>query len=247
MTHKRSKIEVVDFHKSFGTKKVHQGVSFYVKEGECVGLIGGSGAGKSVLLRSLVGLEKPDSGQVLIDGEDIVPKKERELIEVRKKVAYVFQNGALFDSLSVYENLAYPLREHFSLSENEIAKRIKAQLEEFGLPGAEHLLPGNISGGMQKRVGLARAMMMSPDVVLYDEPTAGLDPFNTKRIQESILKLKSKGVTSILVTHDIPTVYAVCDKVILLSKGKVSEQFTMTQLEQKDDSAIHQFMNGETA
>lgn len=247
MTQKRSKIEVVDFHKSFGDKVVHKGVSFYVKEGECVGLIGGSGAGKSVLLRSLVGLEKPDQGKVEIDGEDITPLKERELVAVRKKVAYVFQNGALFDSLSVYENLAYPLREHFNLSEPEIAERIKSQLEEFGMPGTEHLLPGNISGGMQKRVGLARAMMMHPEVVLYDEPTAGLDPFNTKRIQESILKLKSKGVTSILVTHDIPTVYAVCDKVVLLSEGAVSEQFTMEQLAKQENSSIHQFMNGETA
>lgn len=247
MNSKKTKIEVIDFHKSFGEKKVHQGINFYVKEGECVGLIGGSGAGKSVLLRSLVGLEKPDRGQILIDCEDIVSKVESELIPIRKKVAYVFQNGALFDSLSVYENLAYPLREHFKLPEKEISQRISKQLEEFGMPGSEHLLPGNISGGMQKRVGLARAMMMSPEVVLYDEPTAGLDPFNTKRIQESILKLKARGVTSILVTHDIPTVYAVCDKIILLSEGKVSEQFTMDQLNKMENSSIHQFMNGETA
>lgn len=240
-------IEVVDFHKSFGKKKVHQGVNFYVRKGECLGLIGGSGTGKSVLLRSLVGLEKPDQGQILINGVDIAPMNERQLIEIRKKVAYAFQGGALFDSMSVYENLAYPLREHFSFSEEEISRQIKEQLLEFGLPGSEGLLPGNLSGGMQKRVGLARAMMMHPEVVLYDEPTAGLDPYNTKRIQESILKLKSKGVTSILVTHDMPTVYAVCDKVALLLNGKIGEQYTIEKLKTEPPGAMSQFINGESA
>lgn len=244
---KQGFIEVIDFHKSFGSKKVHQGVNFYVRKGECLGLIGGSGTGKSVLLRSLVGLEKPDSGTILIDGVDITPMKENALIEIRKKVAYAFQGGALFDSMSVYENLAYPLREHFKFSEAEIARQITETLQEFGLPGSEHLLPGNLSGGMQKRVGLARAMMMHPQVVLYDEPTAGLDPYNTKRIQESILSLKAKGVTSILVTHDMPTVYAVCDKVALLLNGKIGEQYTIEKLKQEPPGAMSQFINGESA
>lgn len=244
---KQGFIEVVDFHKSFGSKKVHQGVNFYVRKGECLGLIGGSGTGKSVLLRSLVGLEKPDSGQILIDGIDITPMNENALIEVRKKVAYAFQGGALFDSMSVYENLAYPLREHFNFSEAEISRQIMETLQEFGLPGSENLLPGNLSGGMQKRVGLARAMMMHPEVVLYDEPTAGLDPYNTKRIQESILTLKAKGVTSILVTHDMPTVYAVCDKVALLLNGKIGEQYTIEKLKQEPAGVMSQFINGESA
>lgn len=242
-----SAIEVIDFHKSFGSKKVHQGVSFYVRKGECLGLIGGSGTGKSVLLRSLVGLEKPDRGQVLIDGQDVAPMKETDLSEIRKKVAYAFQGGALFDSMTVYENLAYPLREHFKLSEAEIKKQILDQLNEFGLDKSEHLYPGNLSGGMQKRVGLARAMMMHPEVVLYDEPTAGLDPYNTKRIQESILKLKAKGVTSILVTHDMPTVYAVCDKVVLLQQGRISEQYTIDKLKSEPSGPMLDFINGETA
>lgn len=240
-------IEVIDFHKSFGSKKVHQGVSFYVRKGECLGLIGGSGTGKSVLLRSLVGLEKPEKGQILVDGVDIVPMNEQQLVEIRKKVAYAFQGGALFDSMSVFENLAYPLREHFHFSEKEIYNQILQQLKEFGLDGAEKLLPGNLSGGMQKRVGLARAMMMHPEVVLYDEPTAGLDPYNTKRIQESILSLKKKGVTSILVTHDMPTVYAVCDKVALLQNGRISEQYTIDKLRQEPPGAMSQFINGESA
>ncbi len=240
-------IEVIDFQKSFGSKKVHQGVSFYVKKGECLGLIGGSGTGKSVLLRSLVGLEKPDSGKILIDGVDITNMRETELGEIRKKVAYAFQGGALFDSMTVYENLAYPLREHFNLSEKEVSKQILDQLAEFGLAGQESLYPSSLSGGMQKRVGLARAIMMHPDVVLYDEPTAGLDPYNTKRIQESILNLKAKGVTSILVTHDMPTVYAVCDKVALLKNGRISEQFTIENLNSETDGPMAEFINGESA
>ncbi|HEY1080457.1 MAG TPA: ABC transporter ATP-binding protein [Bdellovibrio sp.] len=247
MSEKKGFIEVIDFHKSFGSRKVHQGVSFFVRKGECLGLIGGSGTGKSVLLRSLVGLEKPERGQILIDGVDIVPMRERQLVEIRKKVAYAFQGGALFDSMTVFENLAYPLREHFGFSEKEIHRQIMEQLQEFGLEGSEKTLPGNLSGGMQKRVGLARAMMMHPEVVLYDEPTAGLDPYNTKRIQESILNLKGKGVTSILVTHDMPTVYAVCDKVALLQNGRISEQYTIDKLRQEPPGAMSQFINGESA
>lgn len=239
-------IEVQDFYKSFGRKKVHQGVSFYVRKGECLGLIGGSGTGKSVLLRSLVGLEKPDAGSIKISGTDIVPMDEQELVAIRKKVAYVFQGGALFDSMTVFENLAYPLREHFKMSEKEISEKIFNQLNEFGLDGSDKLYPGSLSGGMQKRVGLARAMMMSPEVVLYDEPTAGLDPYNTKRIQESILNLKEKGVTSILVTHDIPTVYAVCDKVALLQHGKIGEQYTIDKLLERPEGAMNLFINGES-
>lgn len=240
-------IEVINFHKSFYHKKTHQGVSFYVRKGECLGLIGGSGTGKSVLLRSLVGLEKPDQGQILINGVDITPMDERELVGIRKKVAYVFQGGALFDSMTVYENLAYPLREHFNYSEKEISEKIQQQLQEFGLPNSQNLFPGNLSGGMQKRVGLARAMMMHPEVVLYDEPTAGLDPYNTKRIQESILSLKSRGVTSILVTHDMPTVYEVCDKVALLQNGKIGEQYMIETLKQEPPGPMSRFINGESA
>ena len=244
---KQGIIEVVDFHKSFNKRKVHEGVNFYVRQGEWLGLIGGSGTGKSVLLRSLVGLEKPDQGQILFKGKDIAPLKESDLVEVRKKIAYVFQGGALFDSMTVYENLAYPLREHFQFKEKEIAEKIRAQLEEFGLPEAENLYPGNLSGGMQKRVGLARAMMVHPEVVLYDEPTAGLDPYNTKKIQESILKMKAKGMTSILVTHDMPTVYAVCDKVALLQNKRIGEQYTIDKLKQDPQGSMIQFINGESA
>lgn len=238
-------IEVKNFKKSFGSKVVHRDITFTVHRGECLGLIGGSGTGKSVILRSLIGLEKPDSGQILIDGVDITHMNERELLEIRKKVAYAFQNGALFDSMTVFENLAYPLREHFQLSESEIKQRVLASLSEFGLEGNENVYPTSLSGGMQKRVGLVRAMMMNPEIILYDEPTAGLDPFNTRKIQDVILRLKAKGVTSILVTHDMPTANAVCDKMAMILNGHIEAQGTMSQLDQESLSVIAKFIAGE--
>lgn len=240
-----SVIEVKNFKKSFGDKTVHKDVSFYVKRGECLGLIGGSGVGKSVILRSLIGLEKPDSGSISIDGQEITSLNEEGLMPIRKKVAYAFQGGALFDSMTVMQNLSYPLIEHNVLPSAQIKDRVLTLLEDFGLGGTENLYPSSLSGGMQKRVGLARAMILEPEVILYDEPTAGLDPYNTKRIQELILKLKSQGVTSILVTHDMPTAFAVCDKMAFLKNGIVTAQGTMAQLQENQNGIIHQFINGE--
>ena len=238
-------IEVKNFRKSFEQMLVHRDVSFALHEGECLGLIGGSGVGKSVILRSLIGLEKPDSGEIWVDGENICGMNEYELQAVRMKVAYVFQNGALFDSMSVYENLAYPLREHTKLSESDIGARIRDLLGEFGLQGNESTFPANLSGGMQKRVGLARSIILRPKVVLYDEPTAGLDPYNTKRIQEMVLRLKAKGVTSVIVTHDMPTAFAVCDRIAFLAEGKIDSIGTREELERHHDARILKFINGE--
>lgn len=238
-------IEVKHFAKSYDGKPVHKDVSFTVEKGECVGLVGGSGIGKSVVLRSLIGLERADSGEIWIDGVEIAKFKERELIEIRKKVAYVFQNGALFDSMSVYNNLAYPLREHTKLSEKEIEKRVLEQLEEFGLRDAFKKLPGELSGGMQKRIGLARAMVIGPKVILYDEPTAGLDPYNTLKIAEIVLRLKEKGVTSVFVTHDMPTAINVCDRFCLLSGGKVADVRRREDLNKNKDGLIEKFILGE--
>lgn len=237
-------IRIHNFHKSFEGKKVHQGVSFDVKKGECLGLVGGSGAGKSVILRSLIGLEKPDQGEIYIDQQNIVPLKESDLISIRIQVAYVFQNGALFDSMSVYENLAYPLREHTQLNETEIHQRISNQLAEFGLEGTHNLFPDELSGGMQKRVGLARAIINRPKIVLYDEPTAGLDPYNTKKLQEMILRLKQKGVTSILVTHDMPTAFAVCDRIALLLNGQVAAIGSINEMQTDSQGILTQYTNG---
>jgi phospholipid/cholesterol/gamma-HCH transport system ATP-binding protein len=238
-------IDVRHFAKSFSGKAVHKDVTFSVQKGECVGLVGGSGIGKSVVLRSLIGLEKADSGEIWIDGEEISRFSERELVEIRKKVAYVFQNGALFDSMSVYNNLAYPLREHTSLKESQIKDRIHEQLEDFGLIEAVTKLPAQLSGGMQKRVGLARAMMIGPKVILYDEPTAGLDPYNTIMIQELVLRLKKKGVTSVFVTHDMPTAMNVCDRFCLLANGVVMDQATVEEVKLNKGGKIEKFIAGE--
>lgn len=242
---KMSKIEVKNFKKSFGPKVVHEDINFFVKEGECLGLLGGSGTGKSVLLRSLIGLEKPDSGSILIDGRDITSFTERQYYEIRKKIAYAFQDGALFDSMTVYENLAYPLLEHTSMSDTEIRQKITDRLSEFGLSGTEALLPANLSGGMQKRLGIARAMMIEPEVILFDEPTAGLDPFNTRRIQETILRLKAQGVTSIIVTHDMPTALAVCEKIAFLRQGHIVDQVIVEDFKAKPSGIINEFMQGD--
>ena len=173
---------------------------------------------------------------------------EHSFIEIRKKVAYAFQGGALFDSMTVRENLSYPLLRHTLLSDAEILEKVKNQLNEFGLLDALNLHPSELSGGMQKRVGLARAMMLEPEIMLYDEPTAGLDPYNTLKIQELILRLKEKGVTSILVTHDIPTALNVCDKIAFLKNKVIAEQGTIEQLHEqiknKTEGLINQFMQG---
>lgn len=239
-------IEVKNFRKSFGTKIVHEDVSFYVKKGECLGLVGGSGVGKSIILRSLIGLESPDSGSVRINDQEVTTLSEPQWLYIRKKVAYAFQGGALFDSMTVFQNLSYPLLEHTRLNTSEIYQKIISQLADFGLSGTDKLYPNELSGGMQKRVGLARAMMLEPEIILYDEPTAGLDPYNTKKIQELIINLKAKGVTSILVTHDMPTAFAVCDKFAFLKDRVVKEQGTIEQLKEpnRDNSLIHQFIEG---
>jgi phospholipid/cholesterol/gamma-HCH transport system ATP-binding protein len=239
-------VKVENFYKKYGSKEVHKGLSFTVKKGECLGLIGGSGTGKSVLLRSLIGLEKPDSGSVNFQGLELTQLNEDDFIPVRKKIAYAFQGGALFDSMSVFENLAYPLRAHTQLSEMEIEDKVLKLLSQFGLAGNEKLYPGNLSGGMQKRVGLARAIILGPEVILYDEPTAGLDPHNTHKIQEMILHLKKTGVTSILVTHDMPVAFAVCDRIAMLGDGKIRAIGTIAEIEAQGENIITKFAAGES-
>ncbi len=233
-----------NFAKSFGAKRVHTDVSFDLIRGECLGLIGGSGAGKSVILRTLVGLEKPDHGEIFVEGEEISKLREVELIEIRKKVAYVFQNGALFDSMSVFDNLAYALREHTNMKEDGIRERVLSRLKDFGLAGNENIFPANLSGGMQKRVGLARSIILEPSVVLYDEPTAGLDPYNTKRICDMMLRLKADGASAIFVTHDMPSLFSVCDRIAVLRHGKIHAVGTREEIE-KVDPWVGRFIEGE--
>ncbi len=230
--------------KSFGTKRVHSDITFDLRRGELLGLIGGSGAGKSVILRSLVGLEKPDHGEIFVGGQEISKLKELDLIEIRKQVAYVFQNGALFDSMSVFDNLAYALREHTTLDEEVIRGRVLGRLKDFGLAGNEGLFPANLSGGMQKRVGLARSIILQPSVVLYDEPTAGLDPYNTKRICDMMLKLKADGASAIFVTHDMPALFAVADRIAVLKNGRIHAIGTREEIEQQDPW-VRRFIDGD--
>lgn len=238
-------IEVKGFKKSFGPRVVHRDVSFNLIEGECLGLIGGSGVGKSVILRSLIGLERADAGEILIFGKSIGHLEEGDLVLLRKQIAYAFQGGALFDSMTVFENLAYPLREHTRSTESEILKKVRGKLAQFGLSDAEQIYPGQLSGGMQKRVGLARAMMLEPQLILYDEPTAGLDPYNTRMIQDLILRLKGTGVSSILVTHDMPTAFAVCDRMAFLLQGKIAALGTIEELKSQKSTIIKKFIDGE--
>ncbi|OFZ20298.1 MAG: ABC transporter ATP-binding protein [Bdellovibrionales bacterium RBG_16_40_8] len=238
-------IKVSHFYKSFAEKTVHEDVNFSVNNGECLGLLGGSGVGKSVILRSLIGLERANSGSIRIDDEEITSFNENEFTKIRKKVAYVFQHGALFDSMSVFDNLAYPLIEHTSLSSDEIRERVTTLLSDFNLEGSEDLLPAELSGGMQKRVGLARAIILNPKVVLYDEPTAGLDPANTIIIQELILKLKKSGSTAVLVTHDIDTALNVCDRICLLRGGKIINIGSLQQFKSDKNKLVELFLKEE--
>ena len=237
-------IDVVDFSKSFEGKTIHKAVSFSVKEGQCMGLLGGSGTGKSVLLRSLIGLESADSGNIVVLGNEITTADEDLLTSIRKQVAYVFQDGALFDSMTVFENVAYPLEEHSGLKPAEIKEKVESLLNDFGLLDAKNLLKSELSGGMQKRVGLARAIILGPEVILYDEPTAGLDPKNTLMIQQLILKLKKRGITSILVTHDMPTALAVCDEICLLHNGVIQACCPAEELIHNTQHPIYHFIQG---
>jgi len=237
-------LEIKDLHKSFGEKKVHQGVSFTLRRGEILGLFGGSGTGKSVILRSIIGLEKPDKGQILFDHQNLCQFNERKLMKIRTRISYVFQNGALFDSLTVEENLAYPLREHTHLSNEQIHQKVEAMLELIDMKGSNHLLPNELSGGMQKRAGLARATILDPEIILFDEPTAGLDPTNTKRLINNILKLKERGITGIFVTHDIPAAFEIADRVAILYNGKIHAIDTLENIKASKDPLVQSFVSG---
>ncbi|MBC7387214.1 MAG: ATP-binding cassette domain-containing protein [Cryobacterium sp.] len=237
-------LELIDLKKSFGEKVIHRGVSLKLFEGEMMGLFGGSGTGKSVLIRSIIGLDRPDSGKVIFEGRDLLTLTEHQLYDVRTRIGFVFQNGALFDSLTVEENLAYPLREHGKISEAEIQKRIEAMLELIDMKGSNDLLPNELSGGMQKRAGLARATILQPKVILFDEPTAGLDPVNTRRLTANINKLKERGITGIFVTHDIPAAFEICDRITILNEGKVHVVDTVEAIKHSQDPFVQSFVQG---
>jgi phospholipid/cholesterol/gamma-HCH transport system ATP-binding protein len=215
--------EIRDLWKSYGPKKVLCGVDFDVYSGECLVVLGLSGTGKSVLLRQLNGLEQPDRGSVRFDGIEVSKLSEAELVAVRRRVAMLFQGGALFDSMSVFENVAFPLREHTRMSAAEIAAKVHAELAIVQLEGAEEKMPADLSGGMKKRVALARSLALGPEAVLYDEPTAGLDPLTAETIGRLIHDTQqSHGVTSVVVTHDLDLTHRVADRLAFLENGQFS-------------------------
>jgi len=235
-------VEVHDVHKAYGAKQVLRGADLQVFRGEVLVILGGSGTGKSVTLRHMLGLEAPDAGRIIVEEEDITDLPEEELYRVRKKFGMLFQSGALFDSMTVFENIAFPLREHTELSEEEIVRAVREKLELVSLPGAEQLMPVDLSGGMRKRVGLARSIVLDPKMILYDEPTTGLDPINAQKINELIIDLQSKlNVTSVVVTHDIQSAFSVGDRIAFLNGGVFEWVGTMEQARDAQHPVLREF------
>jgi phospholipid/cholesterol/gamma-HCH transport system ATP-binding protein len=238
-------IEIEDLHKTFGGNYVLRGVNLKIEKGETMVIIGRSGCGKSVLLKLIIGLLKPDKGKILINGEDITEFKNERLYKLRQRFGMLFQASALFDSMTVEENVALGLREHKILLEEEIKKRVEEKLSLVGLPGAQNLKPAELSGGMRKRVGLARALAMEPEFVLYDEPTTGLDPIMADAINELIVDLSNKlSVTSIAVTHDIVSAYKIADRIAMLYEGKIIFDGAPEETKNTVDPIVKQFITG---
>jgi phospholipid/cholesterol/gamma-HCH transport system ATP-binding protein len=236
-------VEFHDVFKSYGRKQVLRGATVKVYRGEVLVILGGSGTGKSVTLRHILGLEAPDSGKVLVEEEDITELPEEELYRIRKKFGMLFQSGALFDSMTVFENVAFPLREHTDLSEEEITRSVREKLELVNLPHSEHLMPVDLSGGMRKRVGLARSIVLDPKVILYDEPTTGLDPITAQTINELIIDLQSKlNVTSVVVTHDIHSAFSVGDRIAFLHQGVFEWVGSMEEARNSDNPRLREFL-----
>jgi len=238
-------VQFEEVHKSFGSKKVLQGITFDIRRGETMVVLGGSGSGKSVLLRHIIGLHRPDRGRVLVEGEDIVAYDEDELVPVRKKIGMLFQGGALFDSMNVADNVGYGLREHTNLSEGEILEAVRQKLALVELSGVEHLMPSELSGGMRKRVALARSIAIEPRGILYDEPTTGLDPVTAGTINDLIRSMQERlQVTSVVVTHDIHSALYVGDRIAFLFEGRMLFVGTVDEAKRNSEPALRQFLSG---
>ena len=238
-------IQLRGLRKKLGGKQVLNGVDLEIPTGCSMVVLGRSGTGKSVLLKHIIGLMHPDAGSIEVDGEDITRMNENELNHVRQRFGMLFQGAALFDSLSVGENIALPLREHTKLSEPEIMKRVAERLDWVGLEGVEDMKPASLSGGMKKRVGLARAIAIDPAYILYDEPTTGLDPIMSDVVNRLIRSLQSRlGLTSIVVTHDLRSAWHVGDRLALLHEGRVHFTGTPDEAHRADDAFVQQFIEG---
>ena len=239
-------IQIEDLWKSYGTQEVLRGVTLRVRPGEFLALIGLSGSGKSILLKHIVKLITPDSGRVAVDGEDLAKLSGVELERLRSRIGYVFQNGALFDSMTVFDNVAFPLREKTRMNETAIRKRVLDELDQVGLGGAEKKHPAHLSGGMIKRVALARTLVRDPQIVLFDEPTTGLDPI----VSNSILQLfdsahRRLNLTGILVSHDIPQIFGIVQKVAMLHEGRIVAAQSPAEVRASGHPVVRQFINGE--
>ncbi|MBC7327059.1 ATP-binding cassette domain-containing protein [bacterium] len=236
-------IEIRDLTYIANGKKIIDGLWLEIYRGEIMGIVGPSGEGKTTLLRLILRLIEPTKGEILINGEDILKMDDRKLNEVRKKIGMVFQYSALFDSMKIWENVAFPLLRHLKIKEDEARRIAEEKLKAVGLEGVEDLYPHQLSGGMQKRVALARALALEPQIVLYDEPTAGLDPPTAFAIERLIVDTRNRfGVTSIVVSHDIESLFAICDRVGVLRGGKIIKVATPQELRESDDEWIRGFL-----
>jgi phospholipid/cholesterol/gamma-HCH transport system ATP-binding protein len=238
-------IEIADLHKSFGSLQVLRGVNLTVEKGESMTVIGGSGSGKSVLIKHIIGLLFPDKGQVTVAGQVLNDLDEQQLNELRKKFGMLFQMAALFDSLTVWENVGFGLKQHTQLSDAEIRAVATEKLALVGLKDVEDKMPSELSGGMKKRVGLARAIAMDAAIILYDEPTTGLDPIAADAINDLIVGLRKKlGVTSVAITHDMHSAYKISDRIAMLYKGEILEVGTPDQIRNTTNPIVRQFITG---
>jgi phospholipid/cholesterol/gamma-HCH transport system ATP-binding protein len=236
-------IKVVDLHKSFGGQAVLKGINLELETGKITTIIGGSGSGKTVLLKHLNALLLPDRGSVLVDGKDITKLGERQLNEVRQKFGVLFQGAALLDSMTLYDNVAFPLREKTKMSESEIRKRVEERLAQVGLAGMGYKYPAEVSGGMKKRAGLARALAVEPEIVLFDEPTTGLDPLLGNSIHQLIRKVHPTfGFTGVIVSHDIPEVFKISDRVAMLANGVIVEVGSTEEFVASKNPVVRQFL-----
>jgi len=239
-------VEIKGLRKSFGSKEVLKGIDLTIPKGKTTVILGLSGGGKSTIIKHIVGLLKPDSGEIWVDGEEISRADEEQIRRIRKKVGFLFQNGALFDSMNIYENIAFPLREHTKLSEGEIRAEVLKRLEMVGLNPSEvlHLFPDELSGGMRKRVGLARSIVLNPEIILYDEPTSGLDPITSDLITQMIIQLKERlNVTSVLISHDIEESFKAGDYFAMLYDGKIIETGDADHFRSTDNPFVRQFLD----
>lgn len=238
-------IELKKIHKSFGSQKVLNGLNLTIADGKITAIIGPSGEGKSVLLRHIIGLTTPDSGDVLIDNESIVGMKRQELNRVREKFGMLFQNAALFDSMNVFDNVAFPLQEKTRLSKDEIKIRVISALEAVGLKNIEQKYTDELSGGMRKRVGLARALLLNPSIILFDEPTTGLDPVIKRAIHQLMYDTQRKfGFTAVIVSHEIPDIFNIADSVAMLYHGEIIQHGSPDDIQNSDHPVVSQFVSG---